>query len=147
MQCNCLRFKSCNSYTGSHTPAQQRAHRTRTALREDNEGRCRRQGSISVSRKYQVGRDADDRANVLSLKTPSHALDRSGRALMHWLNATDVRAAFYASSVTSPADVGSFWKRWEDRRTGAGIQPMQFAANVEQLPTELAGVEQAFRAT
>lgn len=91
-------------------------------------------------------RDEDERrSEVVALN--GAVAERSGKALLHWVNAPDVRPLFYASSVTAPTDIDSFWAMWESRREGAGIQPEALDVAVETLPLELAKAETRIRAT
>jgi len=98
-----------------------------------------------MSQSFQA-RDEDERANeVVALK--GAVAERSGRALLHWVNAPEVRPLFYASSVTAPPDIDSFWALWQSRRDGAGIQPEGLDVRVEALPPELAKAETRIRTT
>lgn len=72
---------------------------------------------------------------------------RVGRALLHWVNSTEVRPLFYASAVTVPSTADSFWEMWLNRRTGTGIEPVALGGVVEPLPARLASCEAAIRAT
>ncbi len=100
-----------------------------------------------MNQSYPVGQSDDGANKVVLLKAGSQILERSGRALLHWVNAPEVRPLFYASSVTSPPDGDSFWGMWEARRDGAGIQPEHLAVTVDPLPPELGEAEADIRAT
>ncbi len=85
--------------------------------------------------------------NVVPFKLESQLPQRVGRGLLHWVNGPEVRPLFYASAVTVPATVDSFWEMWVNRKMGTGIEPVALGGVVEPLPAQLAGLEAAIRAT
>ncbi len=90
---------------------------------------------------------AGQAGKVISLKATGQVVERSGRALLHWVNPPEVRPLFYASPVTAPADVDSFCEIWERRRAGSGIGPGALGVAVEPLARELADAEAGIRGT
>src|SRR5947207_2554721 len=72
---------------------------------------------------------------------------RTGRALLHWINAADIRALFYAASVTTPATADALWAMWMRRQTPAGMSSITLRSAVELLPAGLRERETTIRAS